>query len=55
MFRLFENEDIDRESVVKRLKIARLFSWITFRTSAALVEMLSLELATRHTEILAEG
>jgi len=39
VFRLFENGDIDRETVIKRLKIVKLFNQITFCTERAIAEL----------------
>jgi hypothetical protein len=39
VFRLFENGDIDRETVIKRLKITELFNQVTFCTEKAIVEL----------------
>jgi hypothetical protein len=39
VFRLFENGDIDRETVIKRLKVTELFNQITFRTERAIAEL----------------
>ena len=39
VFRLFENGDIDRETVIKRLKVTKLFNQITFRTERAIAEL----------------
>ncbi|MDR2964686.1 MAG: DUF3990 domain-containing protein [Treponema sp.] len=39
VFRLFENGDIDRETVIKKLKVAELFNQITFRTEKAIAEL----------------
>jgi hypothetical protein len=39
VFRLFESGDIDRETVIKRLKITKLFNQITFRTEKAISEL----------------
>jgi len=36
VFRLFENGDIDREAVIKKLKVTKLFNQITFRTDKAI-------------------
>jgi len=39
VFRLFENGDIDRETVIKRLKITKLFNQMAFRTDRAVAEL----------------
>ena len=39
VFRLFENGDIDRETVLKRLKITALFNQMTFCTKEAIAEL----------------
>ena len=39
VFRLFENGDIDRETVIKRLKITKLFNQIAFCTEKAAAEL----------------
>jgi len=39
VFRLFENGDIDRDTVIKRLKIVKLFNQITFSTERAIAEL----------------
>ena len=39
VFRLYENGDIDRETAIKRLKIAELFNQITFKTEKAIEEL----------------
>ena len=39
VFRLFENGDIDRETVIKRLKITQLFNQITFCSERAVAEL----------------
>ena len=39
VFRLFENGDIDRETVIKRLKVTKLFNQITFCTERAVAEL----------------
>jgi len=39
VIRLFENGDIDRETVIKRLKISKLFNQVTFRTEKAIAEL----------------
>ena len=39
VFRLFESGDIDRETVIKRLKITELFNQITFCTERAIAEL----------------
>ena len=36
---MFENGDIDRETVIKRLKVAELFSQTVFRTDRAIAEL----------------
>ena len=39
VFRLYENGDIDREAVIKRLKITELFNQVTFCTEKAIAEL----------------
>jgi hypothetical protein len=39
VFRLFENGDIDRETVIKRLKVTKLFNQVTFCTERAIKEL----------------
>ena len=39
VFRLFENGDIDRETVIKRLKVVELFNQLTFCTERAISEL----------------
>ena len=39
VFRLFESGDIDRETVIKRLKVTELFNQITFCTEKAIIEL----------------
>jgi len=39
VFRLFESGDIDRETVIKRLKIVELYNQITFCTERAIAEL----------------
>ena len=39
VFRLFENGDIDRETVIKKLKVTKLFNQITFCTEQAIAEL----------------
>ena len=39
VFRLFENGDIDRETVIKRLKIVKLYNQITFASERAVVQL----------------
>ena len=39
VLRLFENGDIDRETVIKRLKVTELFNQITFRTEKVIAEL----------------
>ena len=39
VFRLFENGDIDRETVIKRLKVTELFNQMTFSTERAVTEL----------------
>ena len=39
VFRLYENGDIDRETVIKRLKVTKLFNQVTFRTERAIAEL----------------
>jgi len=39
VFRLFENGDIDRETAIKKLKVAKLFNQITFSTEQAIAEL----------------
>jgi len=39
VIRLFENGDIDREMVIKRLKVSRLFNQVTFRTEKAIAQL----------------
>ena len=39
VFRLYENGDIDRETVIKRLKISKMFNQMTFCTERAIAEL----------------
>jgi len=39
VFRLFENGDIDRETVIKRLKISKMYNQMTFCTERAIAEL----------------
>ena len=39
VFRLFENGDLDRETVIKRLKVTKLFNQVTFCTERAIAEL----------------
>jgi len=39
VLRLFENGDIDRETVIKRLKVSKLFNQVTFRTERAIAQL----------------
>jgi len=39
IFRLFENGDIDRETVIKKLKVSKLFNQIAFCTEKAITEL----------------
>ena len=39
VLRLFENGDIDRETVIKKLKVSKLFNQVTFRTEKAIAEL----------------
>ena len=39
IFRLYENGDIDRETVIKRLKITELFNQVTFCTEKVIAEL----------------
>jgi len=39
VLRLFENGDIDRKTTIKKLKVAKLFNQIVFRTSKAIAEL----------------
>ena len=39
VLRLFENGDLDRETVIKRLKISKLFNQIAFCTEDAVAEL----------------
>ena len=39
VFRLFESGDIDRETVIKRLKIVKLYNQMTFCTERAITEL----------------
>ncbi|MCL2411582.1 MAG: DUF3990 domain-containing protein [Treponema sp.] len=38
-FRLFESGDIDRETVIKRLNVTKLFNQITFRSERAIAKL----------------
>ena len=39
VFRLYENGDIDRETVIKRLKVTKLYNQIAFRTEKSIAEL----------------
>ena len=39
ILRLFENGDLDRETVIKKLKVVKLFNQITFCTEKAIAEL----------------
>ena len=39
VLRLFENGDIDRETVIKRLKASKLFNQVTFRTEKVIAQL----------------
>jgi len=39
VFRLYENGDIDRETVIKRLKTAKLYNQITFRSERVISQL----------------
>ncbi|MCL2444145.1 MAG: DUF3990 domain-containing protein [Treponema sp.] len=39
VFRLYENDDIDRETVINRLKVTELFNQVTFCTEKAIAEL----------------
>jgi len=39
VLRLFENGDIDRETVIKRLKVSKLFNQVTFRTEKVIAQL----------------
>jgi len=39
VLRLFENGDIDHETVIKRLKVSKLFNQVTFRTERAIAQL----------------
>ena len=38
-FRLYENGDMDRETVIKRLNVTKLFNQLAFRTERAVAEL----------------
>jgi len=46
VLRLFENGDIDRETVIKRLKVSKLFNQITFRTEKAITQLIYIKSET---------